>query len=153
MAALGTAANPNVWVQPVGGKTVKWRFAKVSDGMDLDANYGRSDRAHLRKYAQFAMRIVSFEGKVEPFQVNDFRDWEEYDLEQFAEEVATKEMARAAALSQQKAGSPIPNLERAIEAAQVAANNLATELRNVLMAAKATEQQLGPLSHAPSSQP
>ncbi len=137
------------WKQKVGGKKVAWRPLRVGDQMDLDANYGRAERAHLRKYASYAKRIISIEGMApgQMPQVEDLRDWDEYDLEAFAEEVAMREMARAHSLSSQQPGSPLPRLEEAIEAAQLAAARLGEDLKNVLVAAKATEQQLGPLTH------
>ena len=137
------------WTQPVGGKKVSWRPLKVGDQMDLDANYGRADVAYLRKYAGYAKRIMNMEGLApgQKPQVNDLREWDEYDLEAFAEEVAMREMARANALSAQRPGSPILRLEQAIESAQLAASKLGEELKNVLAAAKQTEQQLGPLTH------
>lgn len=142
---------PFTWTQPMGGKKVIWRPLKVGDRMDLDANYSRSDIAYQRKYAEYAMRIVSCEGVDGKFQIDNFRDWEDYDLEALAEEVVTQETLRANALATSRPGSPVERLEAAIGAAQIAANKLGEELRNVLAAAKTTERNLGPLVPPPST--
>lgn len=137
------------WTLPMSGKKVAWRPLRVGDQMDLDANYGAAQRAHLKKYAAYAMRLVTIEGLApgDKPQVEHLRDWDEYDLEAFAEEVAMREMARANALSAQRPGTPIPRLEQAIESAQLTLNKVAEALKDVLIAAKSAEQSLGPLTH------
>ena len=139
------------WKQPMGGKSITWHPLKVGDRMDLDANYSRSDIAYQKKYAEYAMRIMSCEGVNGKFQIQDFRDWDDYDLEAFAEEVATQEILRANALSADRPASPIDRLESAINAAQLAATKLGQELQNVLAAAKTTERNLGPLVQPPTT--
>lgn len=127
------------WTQPVDGKVVEWRPLTVGDNMDLDANYQQVQIAHLKKYAQYAMRVVNFDGKP-GFQVNDFRTWDAYDLEAFAEEVVMREQLRASALTGQRNGSAVQRLEASINKAQAAATELGQALADVLASAKAAEQ-------------
>ena len=135
------------WKLPLGGKTLTWKPLSMGDIMDLDANYSRSDVIHQRKYAEMALRIVSFEGMAEgqKFQLEHFRAWDGFDYDAFCEEVAMQELLRASKLSGERPGSPIQRLERAIEKTQGAANELGAALREVLASAKATENLLGPL--------
>lgn len=142
---------PFDWTQPIGGKAIKWLPLKVGDRMSLDANYSRADVAWRRKYAEYAMRIVSCVGIAGKFQIENFNDWDEYDLEAFAEEVATQEVLRANALSGTRPGSPVERLEASINAAQVAVNKLAAELQNVLAVAKMSERNAGPLAPSPQT--
>lgn len=137
---------PFSWVTPIGWKKITWLPLKVGDRMDLDANYSRSDVAWRKKYAEYAMRIVSCEGVSGKFQTEDFKEWDEFDLEAFAEEVATQEILRANSLSNQRPGSPVERLEQAINAAQIAANKMGAELQNVLAVAKMAERNAGPLA-------
>jgi hypothetical protein len=139
------------WTQPVGGKVVVWRPLKMGDHIDLDANYGKTNVAHLKKYAQYALRILQV-GDASPrqFDVNDFREWDEYDFDQFVEEVATQEAVRANALSSTRPGSPVKVLDEAITQAQIDLNKVAESLRNVLASAKALEQKTGPLDSPPT---
>src|SRR5678816_4101521 len=132
------------WTQPIGGKKVEWRPLTVGDNMDLDGNYQRSDIAFQRKYAQYAMRITSFDGKPN-FQIADLRSWDEYDLEAFAEEVVLREQLRASTLSGTRDGSAVQRLEAAVNGAQAAATKLGACLASVLAAAEAAEQN-GPLA-------
>lgn len=136
-----------IWKQPIGGKAITWKPVSMGDIMDLEANYSRSDIAHQRKYAETALRIVSIEGMPDgqKFQIQDFRSWDPLDFEAFLDEVSTQELLRASKLSGERPGNPVQKLERAIEAAQAAANNLGGALREVLLSAKATENLLGPL--------
>lgn len=142
---------PFAWKQPMGGKAITWRSLKVGDRMDLDANYSASHTISRKKYAEYALRIVTCEGVNEKFQVDDFREWDDYDLEAFAEEVVLQETIRANALSSQRPGSPVERVEQAINAAQVAASKMGLELTNVLAAIKSAERSIGPLGQAPTS--
>jgi hypothetical protein len=137
------------WTQPMGGKPIVWHPLKVRDRMDLDANYSRSDVAWRKKYAEYALRIIRCGDKPDKFQIEDFADWDEFDLEAFAEEVATQEVLRANALSGTRPGSPVERLEAAINAAQVAVGKLGTELQNVLAVAKNNERNAAPLAPTP----
>ena len=132
----------------MSGKKVTWRALRVGDQMDLDANYGAANRAHLKKYAAYAMRLVTIEGLTpgEKPQVEHLREWDEYDLEAFAEEVAMREMARANALSSKRDGSAVQRLEQSIETAQLSLAKAAEDLKSVLIAAKSVEQHHGPLT-------
>jgi hypothetical protein len=120
--------------------------------MDLEANYSRSDVVHQRRFAEMALRVVSFEGMPDgqKFQIENFRSWDGFDYDSFCDEVTTQELLRASKLSGERPGSPVQRLERAIEQAQGAANSLGTALREVLLSAKATENMLGPLKAASS---
>lgn len=140
------------WKLPIGGKSLTWKPLTMGDVMDLDANYSRSDTVHRRKYAEAALRIISFEGMQDgkTFQIEDFRSWDGLDYDAFLDEVATQELLRASKLSGERPGNPVQKLERAIERAQAAANELGNCLREVLLSAKATENLLGPLSPASS---
>lgn len=136
------------WTQPIGGQKIVWRPLKVGDHIDLDANYGRSDMAHLKRYATLAARVVSVDGQEKAKFQNDllnFRDWDEYDLIAFGEEVDSRENARAAALAPQRPGGVVQSLEQAVIKAQVAANDLGMALAAVVAKAKEAEQKLGPL--------
>lgn len=132
------------WTQPIGGKVVEWRPLTVGDNMDLDANYQQASIFHLKKYAQYAMRVVSFDGKP-GFQASDLRTWDAFDLEAFAEEVVLREQLRASTLSGKRDGSAVQRLEGAVNEAQAAATKLGQCLNDVLAAAKAAEQN-GPLA-------
>lgn len=140
---------PFNWKQPMGGKPVTWRPLKVGDRMDLDANFSRSDVVYQKKYAEYALRIVTCEGVVGKFQIDNFRDWEDYDLEAFAEEVQMQETLRANALSATRPGSATERLEQAINVAQVQLAKAGQELTNVLAAAKNVERNNGPLAAQP----
>lgn len=108
------ASTKFTWTQPVGGKVVIWRPLKMGDHIDLDANYGKQSTAHLKKYAEYALRIIQC-GDPNPrgFDVQDFREWDEEDYARFIEEVATQEAVRANALSAQRPGSPVAKLDEA----------------------------------------
>lgn len=144
-------AQPFKFTLPIAGKVVMWSPLKVRDRMDLDANYSRSDVAWRRKYAEYAMRIVRFDEKPNKFQIEDFSDWDEYDLEAFAEEVSAQEILRANELSNARPGSPSERLEQSINAAQLALNKVANELQNVLAIAKTAERNASPLAPPPAT--
>lgn len=133
------------WKQPIGGKTVLWRPLKVGDHMDLDANYARADVAHLRRFAAIAARITKI-GDKEGVQVNDLRDWEEYDLVAFQDEFESRELARAVSLSPQRIGGSVVQLEQSIASAQLELGKVAQILQQVLQSAKQVEQKTGPLA-------
>ncbi len=133
------------WKMPIGGKVVMWRPLKVGDHMDLDANYGRSDIAHMRKYAELAMRVLKI-GDKDNVQVTDLRDWDEYDLLEFKSEVDSRELARAVSMSPQRGGGAVSLLEQAVEAAQLDLQKVASSLQRVVQAAKEAEQKTGPLA-------
>ncbi len=122
-----------------------WRPLKVGDHMDLDANYGRSDVAHMRKYAELAMRVLKIDDK-ENIQVTNLREWDEYDLLEFKAEVDSRELARAVSMSPQRGGGAISLLEQAVEAAQLDLQKVAHSLTRVVQAAKEAEQKTGPLA-------
>jgi hypothetical protein len=136
------------WVQPIGGQKIIWRPLRVGDHIDLDANYGRSDMAHLKKYATLAARIISVDGKAKQEFGGDLvnlREWEDYDLIAFNEEIESRELARSVALAPQRPGGVVMSLEQAVTKAQMAANELGQALTAVLERAKEAEQKLGPL--------
>jgi hypothetical protein len=136
------------WVQPIGGQKIVWRPLKVGDHIDLDANYGRSDMAHLKRYATLAARIISVDGKAKQEFSGDLvnlREWEDYDLIAFNEEIESRELARSVALAPQRPGGVVMSLEQAVTKAQMAANELGQALTAVLERAKEAEQKLGPL--------
>lgn len=136
------------WTQPIGGQKVVWRPLKVGDHIDLDANYSRSDSTHLKKYATLAARIVSIDGQDKAKFSSDLanlREWDEYDLIAFNEEVESRELARSVALSPQRPGGVVASLEQSIAKVQASANELALALTATLQKAKEVEQKLGPL--------
>jgi len=137
------------WTQPIGGQKIVWRPLKVGDHIDLDGNYGRSDMAHLKRYATLAARIVSVDGtpkaQLQKDDVGIVREWDEHDLIAFNEEVESRELARSVALAPQRPGGVVSSLEQAVNKAQVAATELAMALTAVLQKAKEAEQKLGPL--------
>src|SRR6185369_12363337 len=101
------------WVQPIGGQKIVWRPLKVGDHIDLEANYGRSDTAHLKRFATIAARLVSVDGKAKHEFSGDLanlRDWEDYDLMAFNDEIETRELARAVALAPQRPGGVVMTL-------------------------------------------
>lgn len=71
---------PYNWTSPIGGKTIKWQPLKVGDRMSLDANYSRPDTVWRRKYAEYALRIISCAGVEGKFQIENFQEWDEFDL-------------------------------------------------------------------------
>jgi hypothetical protein len=136
------------WVQPIGGQKIVWRPLRVGDHIDLDANYGRSDMAHLKKYATLGARIISVDGKPKQDFGGDLvnlREWEDFDLIAFNEEIESRELARSVALAPQRPGGVVMSLEQAVSKAQMAANELGHALTAVLERAKEAEQKLGPL--------
>ncbi len=142
---------PYTWKQPVGGKTVTWWHLTGGDIIDLEGNYSRPDIAHLRTYAQFAMRVKSCEGVTGVFQVNDFRSWDEYDINAFAEEVDRRERDRVTALSGRTETDAVKLAETSINAVVDSIKRLSGDLQIFLQAAKAAERQNGPLK-VPASQ-
>jgi hypothetical protein len=136
------------WTQPIGGQKIVWRPLKVGDHIDLDANYGRSDMAHLKRYATLAARLVSVDGKQKHEFSGDLanlRDWEDYDLIAFNDEIETRELARSVALAPQRPGGAVMSLQQAVDKVQAVANELGQALTAVLERAKEAEQKLGPL--------
>lgn len=136
---------PHAWKQPVGGKTVQWKFLTGGDVIDLDANYSAPHVAHLRTYAQYAMRIVSCEGVAGDFQVDNFRAWDEYDINEFAAEVDRKERERMVALSGKGESDAVARLDKTIVAVVDSVKRLSADVQILLQAAKAAERQHGPL--------
>lgn len=136
------------WTQPIGGQKVTWRPLKVGDHIDLEANYGRSDVAHMKKYATLAARIISIDGKPKSELGGDLvnlREWEDYDLAEFNAEIESREIARAVALAPQRPGGVVSSLEQAVNKLQMTLNEAAVALNAVVMKAKEAEQKLGPL--------
>lgn len=138
------------WTQPVGGQKIVWRPLKVGDHIDIDGNYSRADMAHQKKYVMLEARIISVDGTPKA-QLNKsdcgiVRDWDEYDLIAFNDEVESRELARVVALAPQRPGGAVATLEQAVNKAQAAANDLAQALTAVLQRAREAEQKLGPLT-------
>lgn len=136
------------WTQPIGGQKIIWRPLKVGDHIDLDANYSASSTEHLKKYVKLASRIISIDG-VEKAKLGgdllNLREWDEYDLMTFNEEVDSREIARAVALSPQRASGAVVALETAVNKAQLALEEVAKALTVVVQTAKEVEQKTGPL--------
>lgn len=138
-----------VWTAPMGGQKVTWRPLKVGDHIDLDTNYAASNMIHLKRYVEFAVRIVSIDGmtkaQLNKDDVGLIRDWEDFDLVAFQEEIASRELARSVALSPQRPGGAVAALEQGVNKAQVALSELAGLITVVVQKAKEAEQKLGPL--------
>jgi hypothetical protein len=137
------------WIAPVGGQKVIWRPLKVGDHIDLDANYGTSSMAHLKKYATLEARIISVDGTEKKMMNKSdcgiVREWDEYDFIAFNDEVESRELARAVSLAPQRPGGVVAALEQSVNKVQLALNELASVLIQVPQKAKEAEQKLGPL--------
>ena len=143
-------ATPNFeWTQPLGGAKIIWRPLKVGDHIDLESNYSRSDTVHLKRFAELAARIISVDGKTKAeLQKDDLgiiREWEDYDLAEFQNEISSREIARAVALSPQRPGGVVSALEQSVAKLQHGLNELSSLLTATIQKAKETEQKLGPL--------
>jgi hypothetical protein len=128
----------------MGGQKVVWRPLKVGDHIDIDANYGASNMIHLKRYAELASRIVSVDGQTKA-QLNKgdvdlVREWEDYDLVAFQEEIVSRELARSVALAPQRPGGAVAALEQVVSKIQVAATELGVALTAVIQKAKEAEQ-------------
>lgn len=125
------------WKQPMGGLAIVWTPLTVGKLMDCEAQYRSEANRHLLKYAKYMGRIVSIDGKA-GCELGSFRDWEEADLEAFADEVETVEYTRRAA-SRKGEGGTAAKLEAAIGDARLAFLSLNTALDEAMVAAKAAE--------------
>lgn len=138
-----------IWTAPMGGQKIVWRPLKVGDHIDLDANYGSSNMIHLKRYAELAIRVVSIDGilkaQLQKDDVGIIRDWEDFDLVAFQEEISSRELARSVALSPQRPGGVVASLEQVVSKIQVAATELGIAITAVVQKAKEAEQKLGPL--------
>lgn len=136
------------WKQPIGGKVINWRPLKVGDHIDIDANYSRADVAHMKRFVTLAARILKVGDKEKrefAGDLADLRDWDEYDLIAFSDEVESRELARSVALAPQRQGGAVASLEQAVAKAQAALTESARALQEVVQKAKEAEQKLGPL--------
>ena len=137
------------WTLPVSGQKIVWRPLKIGDHMDLDANYGASNMAHLKRYAQVSSRIISIDGKTKNEMSKDdlaiVKDWDEYDFIAFHEEVESRELARQVALAPQRPGGVVQTLEQAVTKVQQVLGELGPALTIALQKFKEAEQKTGPL--------
>lgn len=92
------------FVQPAGGRVIVWKPLTTAQNLQILAVYRNEANRHLQPYAQLAARIVTIDGSKKDggYGPNDFGEWEQFDTDAFADEVAIKEAERIASLSRKK---------------------------------------------------
>jgi len=123
---------------PVLGKKLEWGPLKVGKDLDIrSANVKTS--LELQSVLLLIARITKY-GDKDKCDLADVRDWDQLDLEAFGDEVTLRENERRAALIATRGpGTPLANLEQAMESMQLASAQFGAALGQVLACARAAD--------------
>lgn len=89
---------------PVNGKRCFWKPLSVQKSHDITAAHRRPETQHLLSTSLLLARIEKYDGVPGPPSMAIWGEWEEFDLEAFAEEVAKVEESRKATFRKERLG-------------------------------------------------
>jgi hypothetical protein len=134
------------FVLPVSKKKVIWKPLTVGRSLDVSAAHRQESMRHMLGTSMLSARIIGFDDKEGSPSTAQMRELDEFDLEAFGEEVEQKEAARKATFRKATLGvDPNAMLDKAIEDAHTATQNLAQALKQLLEMRQLAELS-GPLA-------